>query len=269
MILIAVLLGWIFAVAVNGLADNLLREDDVPLRWVCIPRCQYCDSPRKMPDWSAILSTLFFSGRCLRCSAPRPLRDLAAEALLWLGVPIIWMIGRPDAHALFTGGVILSACLLFTILDFEHRAVLVESVALVSLALLLDGLTSGTEIPLRMLLGGLGGFSIFMLLFLLGKLLAVMFRIGGDIEPLGFGDVILAAFVGFITGWPAILLAIFVSIFLGGIAGVGLVIIMSVKRSSLNNATMAYGPYLLMAGLLIYFFGTPFLGGILNLLNAF
>jgi leader peptidase (prepilin peptidase)/N-methyltransferase len=256
-------------VVVNGLADNLLREDAVPLRSVWITRCQYCDSPRKIPDWSAILSTLFFSGRCLRCSAPRPLRDLVTEAFLWLGLPIIWMIGRYDAHALFTGGVILSACLLFSIIDFEHRAVLVESVALVSVVLLLDGLTSGAEIPLRMLFGGLGGFSIFLLLFLLGKLLAVIFKIGGDIEPLGFGDVILAAFIGFITGWPAILLAIFVSIFLGGIAGLGLIIIMTVKRSSINNATMAYGPYLLMAGLLMYFFGTPFLGGILNLLAAY
>jgi leader peptidase (prepilin peptidase)/N-methyltransferase len=269
MILIAVLLGWIFAVAVNGLADNLLREDAMPLHSIWIPRCTYCDSPRKILDWSAIFSSLFFSGRCLRCSAPRPLRDLVTEGSLWLGLPLVWMISRSDVHALITGALILSACILFSIIDFEHRAVIVEAVALVSLTLLLDGLTYGAGRLLGMLFGGLAGFAIFLLLFLLGKLLAALFRIGGNIEPLGFGDVVLAAFIGFITGWPAILLAIFVSIFLGGIAGLGLILVMAVKKSPLNNATMAYGPYLLMAGLLIYFFGTPFLGGILNILGAF
>jgi hypothetical protein len=48
-----------------------------------------------------------------------------------------------------------------------------------------------------------------------------------------------------------------------------LVLVLAIKKSPLKNATMAYGPYLLMAGVLIYFFGTPFLGGILNILGAF
>ena len=269
MILVAIMIGMISAIAVNGLADNLMREDAVPLHTACIPHCHYCGSPRKFADWSAILSTLFFSGRCLRCSAPRPFRDLAVEAVLWLGIPAVLMTGRTDLHALLTGGFILSACVLFSVLDFEHRTVLVEVVALASLALLLDGLTGGTEPVLRMLAGGLAGFVIFLLLFLLGKLLSAIFRIGGGTEPLGFGDVVLAAFIGFITGWPAILLAVFVSIFLGGITGLGLAIVMMVKRSSLQNVTMAYGPYLLMAGLLVYFYGTPFMGGIINLMAAF
>jgi leader peptidase (prepilin peptidase)/N-methyltransferase len=269
MILIAIMLGVISAVAVNGLADNLMREDAVPLRNACLPHCHYCGSPRKFADWSAILSTLFFSGRCLRCSAPRPFRDLAVEAVLWLGFPVMVMTGRSGMHALLVGGFILSACVLFSVLDFEHRAVIVEVVALASLALLLDGLTGGTEPVLRMLGGGLAGFVIFVLLFFLGKLLSMLFGLGGGTEPLGFGDVILAAFIGFITGWPAILLAIFVSIFLGGITGLGLAVAMVFKRSSLRNVTMAYGPYLLMAGLLVYFYGTPFMGGIINIMAAF
>ncbi len=269
MILIAIMLGMVSAVAVNGLADNLMREDAVPLHTACIPHCHYCVSPRKFPDWSAILSTLFFSGRCLRCGAPRPFRDLAVEAILWLGFPLMLLTGRSDAHAILTGGFILSACILFSVIDFEHRAVIVEVVVLASVALLLDGLTGGVEPALRMLAGGLTGFAIFLLLFLLGKLLSAIFGIGGEAEPLGFGDVILAAFIGFFSGWPAILLAIFVSIFLGGITGLGLAVAMAVKRSSLKNATMAYGPYLLIAGLLVYFFGTPFLGGIINILGAF
>jgi leader peptidase (prepilin peptidase)/N-methyltransferase len=269
MILLAMVLGWVSGVAVNGLADNLVREDAVPLRAAAIPRCRYCDAPRKFPDWSAILSTIFHSGRCLRCGAPRPLRDLLVEALLWLGFPAVWIIIRGDIHGLLTGGFILAVAVLFSTIDFEHRIVAVEVVALVSLALLLDGWTHGTATLIRLLLGGAAGFGIFLVLFLLGKVLAVVFRLGRDTEPLGFGDVILAALVGFVTGWPAILLAIFVSIFAGGIAGLILAFLTAIHRSPWRNATMAYGPYLLLAGLLVYFFGTPFLGGILNILAGF
>jgi leader peptidase (prepilin peptidase)/N-methyltransferase len=269
MILLAAVLGWIFAVTVNGLADNLLREEAVPLREALIPRCGYCDAPRKVLDWSAVFSTLFFSGRCRRCGAPRPLRDLLVEAVLWIGLPLIWVIGNGSLHSLLIGDVILSAGVLFSVIDLEHRFVAVEAVALVSLALVLDGWTYGMGTLLTVLAGGLAGFVIFLVLFLLGKLIGLVFRLGAEIEPLGFGDVILAALVGFITGWPSILLAIFVSIFLGGVFGLGYLVIGLVKRSAMKNATMAYGPYLLMAGLLVYFFGTPFLGGIVNLMAAF
>ncbi len=269
MILIAILLGVVSAVAVNGLADNLAREDDVPVGTVWTPHCLYCASPRKLLDWSAIVSTLFFSGRCLRCGAPRPFRDLAVEAVLWLGFPAMLLAGRENMDDLLIGGFILSVCVLFSVIDFEHRAVIVETVAIASAALLLAGLAGGMEPVLRMLAGGLAGLVIFLLLFLLGKLLSVLIGIGEGAEPLGFGDVVLATFIGFFTGWPAILLAILVSIFLGGIAGMGLIVARAVKRSPLKNATMAYGPYLLTAGLLVYFYGTPFLGGIINILGAF
>lgn len=269
MIVIAVVLGLVGAVLVNGLADNLIREEDIPIHSAWIPRCRYCDSPRKFLDWSAVVSSLFFSGACRRCSAPRPFRDLLVEALLWIGFPVIWMTGATGARAFLIGGLIFSAFILFTIVDLEHRLVVVEAVGLVSLILILGNWITGVDGLLHSLGGGLAGFGIFLFLFLLGKLLAGLFKLGQGTEPLGFGDVILAALVGFATGWPAILLAIFASIFLGGIIGLIFALFTLIKRSPLQTATMAYGPYLMISGLLVYFYGTPFLGGIINLLAAY
>lgn len=269
MIAIPIILGLLCGVLVNGLADNLIREEDVPLRSLFLPRCTYCDSPRKVGDWSAVFSSLFHSGSCLRCGAPRPFRDLLVEAILWVGLPAVWLTGTNNVHALLVGGLILSMFTLFTVIDFEHRFVVIEAVALVSVLLLLDGWILGTESLVRMLEGGGAGFAIFLLLFFLGRFLAGIFRLGQGIEPLGFGDVILAALVGFVTGWPAVLLAIFVSVFLGGIAGLVLSVFSIFKRSPLQNATMAYGPYLLMAGLLVYFYGGQFLGGVMDVLAVF
>jgi leader peptidase (prepilin peptidase) / N-methyltransferase len=267
-ILFPVLLGIACAVLVNGLADNLMREEILPLSAAIAPRCSYCDSPRKALDLSAVVSSLFFSGRCLRCGAPRPFRDLFVEAVLWAGFPAIWLAGKTAANDFFIGALILSAFILFSIVDFEHRLVLVEAVGLVSLLLILDGWIVGAETLARILAGGLTGFAVFLFLFLLGKGLAMAFRLGGGTEPLGFGDVILATLVGFVTGWPAVLLAIFVSIFLGGIVGGILLVISLIRKRPVNTATMAYGPYLLIAGLLVYFYGGPFLGGIMNLLSV-
>ncbi len=269
MIAIPIVLGLLCGVLVNGLADNLIREENVSLPSLFLPRCTYCDAPRKVRDWSAVFSNLFQSGRCLRCGAPRPFRDLLVEAILWIGWLAIWLTLKDNPHGFLISGLILSTFLLFTAIDFEHRLVVVEGVALVSLLLLLDGWILGPENLFRMLSGGIIGFTVFLLLFFLGRFLAGLLNLGQGIEPLGFGDVILAALVGFVTGWPAILLAIFVSIFLGGIVGLGLSVFSILKKSPLQNATMAYGPYLLMAGLLVYFFGGQFLGGVMNILAGF
>ncbi len=269
MIAIPILLGVLCAVWVNGLADNLLREENAPLSLAAVPRCTYCDSPRKFPDWSAVVSNLFFSGGCLRCGAPRPFRDLLVEAVLWVGIPTVWMTRQPGWHDLLIGGFVLSAFVLFAVIDFEHRSVAIEAVGLVSLIFLLDAGTRGADLLLRALGGGLGGFLIFMVLFFLGRALAGLFHLGHGVEPLGFGDVILAALVGFVVGWPGILLASMVSVVLGGIAGLLLLVVSLVKRRSLKSATMAYGPYLLIAGVLVFFYGGVFVDGLRSFIERF
>jgi leader peptidase (prepilin peptidase) / N-methyltransferase len=262
MMIIPIVIGMLCAVWVNGLADNLLREAYAPLPIVSAPRCSYCDSTRKVRDWSAVFSNLLSSGGCMRCGAPRPFRDLMVEAVLWIGIPAIWLTGRSDWVDLLLGSFVLSSFLLFTVLDFEHRSVVVEAVGLVSFVIILDAFSKGTDLLRQSLIGGLGGFIIFLFLFFLGRLLATVFRLGGGIEPLGFGDVILSALVGFAVGWPGILLAVFGSILLGGAAGVVLLSLSWLKGKSPRNATMAYGPYLLISGVLVYFYGGTIVEGI-------
>jgi leader peptidase (prepilin peptidase)/N-methyltransferase len=267
MIVIPIVLGVLCAVWVNGLADNLLRDEHGALPLAAAPRCAYCDSPRKLPDWSAVASSLIFSGGCLRCGAPRPFRDMLVEAVLWIGIPALWLTGRSDGHALLSGSFILATFVLFAVLDLEHRSVVVEAVGLVSLVIVLDSLIGGVGTLQQSLIGGLGGFLIFLLLFLFGRLLAVAFKLGDGIEPLGFGDVILAALIGFAVGWPGIILAVFGSILLGGLAGVLLLSVSWLRGPSLRTATMAYGPYLLISGLLVYFYGGTLVEGIRKVLE--
>jgi leader peptidase (prepilin peptidase)/N-methyltransferase len=147
--------------------------------------------------------------------------------------------------------------------------VLGEVVGLAALVLILAGGLQGFPALLRILEGGIAGFLIFLFLFLLGRVMGWIFHFGQGIEPLGFGDVILAGLVGVATGWPAVLMAILLSIILAGIAGMILLTVSLAKGETAGNATMAYGPYLLISGLIVYFYAGPFLNWILNGLTLF
>lgn len=75
--------------------------------------------------------------------------------------------------------------------------------------------------------GGGAGFGIMFILYLL-------------LPGFGFGDVKLAALIGLILGWPAVLFGLFLGVFLGGL---GALFLLVSRRAGLHTA-IAYGPYL-------------------------
>jgi len=88
---------------------------------------------------------------------------------------------------------------------------------------------------------GLGAGVLFLFLAVVGS--AAL-----RAEVLGFGDVKLAAFMGFLLGWPAINSAVFLGVFVGAAAA----IVVAVWRRSLK-ATFAYGPYLAIGALVMLY----------------
>jgi prepilin signal peptidase PulO-like enzyme (type II secretory pathway) len=269
MVLLLVFFGWMAAIAVNGLADNLPLSETYTLPGIFLPRCMYCDRIRKPGDWTAVGSTLFHSGQCTRCNAPRPLRDHLVEAVLMIGIPVLGMLGKKPIQNLLVDGLIISSFLLFAIIDFEHRCVIGEAVIAASGLMVLVGFSMGGSVWKGMLGGAIAGVVIFSALYLLGRFLAWIFRLGQGIEPLGMGDVFLAGIVGVATGWPAVLLAIILSIFMAGFLGFAILCIDFFRRRPMAEATMAYGPYLLISGFIVYFYAGPVLERILKIIKLF
>jgi leader peptidase (prepilin peptidase) / N-methyltransferase len=68
---------------------------------------------------------------------------------------------------------------------------------------------------------------------------------------LGMGDVKLAGMLGFLLG-EKVLPALFIGTIAGGAVGAYLL-----TRSSARRATMAYGPYLALGGVLVILFSHP------------
>ncbi len=100
---------------------------------------------------------------------------------------------------------------------------------------------SGQPTLVELIVGLFTGGGIFLLLALFSR------------GALGAGDVKLAAVSGALVGWPAVLVALFLSILAGGTAA-GLLL---VTRRATRGDTMAYGPYLALGSWLVY---SAFLG---------
>jgi leader peptidase (prepilin peptidase)/N-methyltransferase len=264
MILLAVLFGVIVAIFINGLADNLPELEGRIHSECCIPRCSYCHAPRKASDWLALLALLFRGGGCARCGAPRAFRDLLVEAVLSLGISTIWLMGISLPVDFLISTFLLSSFLLMTIIDLEHRYVLSELLLIFPVVYLLGIIPHGGAAIVQILIGGGIGLVIFLALYLLGMVLARITRLGEGIEPLGLGDVFLAGIVGMATGWPSILLAVVLSILMGGLSALIIIGANILRRKSTVNVTMAYGPYLLISGIIVHFAAGEILGNILQ-----
>jgi prepilin signal peptidase PulO-like enzyme (type II secretory pathway) len=137
-------------------------------------------------------------------------------------------------HSIF--GLVLVQVIFF---DLEHRLIL-DRVIFPSMALALvvslfnqpwwHGLATGVA----------AGF-LFLLIAVLG---ALVFKT----EALGFGDVKFAAFMGLLLGPLPTVQALFYGVFLAGLAAIGVII----WNRSLKG-TIAYGPYLALAALIVLF----------------
>ena len=192
-----------------------------------------------LPWWAASQTAraLGIGRACPTCGAGPARSDVLLElgtAAVFGALALTTSSGRMlAAHAAF-------ATLLMVILaiDLRHRDVyLMMGVGGIVLALLVAPASmSGTWFSA--LVGSAVGGLAFGGLYLLGRLL---YR-GG--EPLGAGDITIAALLGAMAGFPGVFTALLVGIFAGGI---GAIVILAMGGS--RKIIMPYGPALCLGGI--------------------
>lgn len=106
--------------------------------------------------------------------------------------------------------------------------------------------------------GGIVGFVVMYLLYLLGELFMKLVNrrrgVAVDEVALGFGDVNMAGVVGLFIGWPPIILGLLFAIFIGGLVSILFVIVTAVLRKFRAFAALPYAPFLALAALVMLFF---------------
>lgn len=254
--------------------------------------CPKCGHAIRWYENIPVLSWLALRGRCSGCGNPispmYPFVEALTSALFalaaWQAVasPAPWMPGGMPAEwerlawfgvaAGFTAGLIVA-----TFVDFEFQ-IIPDQVSVtgawiapvLSLALpwlhppllqLRPQVPAGPVLPagwehaegLLSALAGAGvGAGVIYGVGVLGKL---AFRK----EAMGFGDVKLMAFVGGILGWKASVFTFFTACFLGSVCGIGMLFghhLANLFRSRPEkfNSYLAFGPYLAMGGLAMFYF---------------
>lgn len=186
---------------------------------------------------SQVLRALGVARACPTCGAGPARSDVLLELGtlgIFVALSFVWPFGATLAvHAGF-----VTLLMVILAIDLRHREVyLILGYGGIALALLAAPVSmSGSLVSAAVgsLIGGLG----FGALYLIGRL---VYR-GG--EPLGAGDITIAALLGAMAGFPGVFTALLVGIFAGGIGAVAILV-----AGGSRKVIMPYGPALCLGGL--------------------
>jgi prepilin signal peptidase PulO-like enzyme (type II secretory pathway) len=263
MIFLYALLGLGVGIGINLLADQLPRWRRVRRAPFCTN--EKCEAPRPYRTWSGLLAYASLQPKCPQCGSRLPWRHLLTEVGTAALFAFLWyQYGTTQEWVFLVPYTIYSAIfVLVIVIDLEHKLILNVVMYPAWLLALLGSLWHPRPYFWRLaLLGGVLGFGLLFLIFLLGELFVkVMSKVRG--RPLhavafGFGDVRLGLFIGLILGFPQVLTALFFAILLGGLAGLVYWFVQAVIRRRYSLFTpIPYGPFLVIGAMLVMFIG-PF-----------
>ncbi len=260
MSIIVLLVGWFAGILANLLADSLPGLG-VPAS----PHCQGCGGPRPPSAWSAWVALLTRRSACAYCGRPIPSRALLVEAVAAAGAGLIYHFGLGPSGP-WMAMLVAWVFLLITIIDFEHRLIphIVSLPAAVVLGMI-SVLDPGRG-PAKTLLGGAVGLGIVLVLFLLGGLFSAWIsrRRGQPLEEVafGFGDVTLSTVIGLVVGWPGVILALFIGVFLAGAFSLVFMLVQLLRHRYSPYMPFPYGPFLILGALLVYLGGRGLFAGL-------
>ncbi|MCL4395895.1 MAG: A24 family peptidase [Chloroflexi bacterium] len=249
-IILFALVGWAVGVAINRTADNLPAQRSL----LEAPCCLHCSTPRPIVEQSGFVANLLRQ-RCRNCGAPMPLRAPIVEIASALLFFFLWTRYGPGVQ-LVLASIYTAVFLLVLVTDLEHR--LIFNVVILPAAVFAAVTSPVAQIgPRSSLLGGVTAFAIVFAIYLFAEVFSRLRHLQVPGGAFGQGDVKLAVFMGLVTGFPAVLLAILYTILLGGVGALAfLAYHLVVHRRLALTTAIPYGPFFCIAGWAIMIFGT-------------
>ena len=242
--ILAIIPGWLFGAVVNYLADVL------PLRRrLTKPFCIQCDTPQ---NW---INYIIWPRQCPICNHRRSNRVWIVE-VFYIAASMLISQFPPNKLGYWLGMILLAYFGVVVLIDLEYRLIM-HPVSIFGgvLGLMIGILQVGW---LRALVGGVVGFGVMWLLYLLGVLIIkiVNRRRGQSVNDvaLGFGDVNLSGVLGLMLGWPVILIGLVVAVLIGGLVSLIYIIIKLISRKYQAFMALPYGPFLVLGAVILIYF---------------
>ena len=235
-------------ILINYLADVLPGEPYSPHPVCSNPEC------REPYPWI----NYFLLRKCHKCGTLRRPRTWILLVIVIFSAGYLWLV-PPKGIGVFGGLAVLAYLLLVAIIDLETHLIL-RSLSIAGLFV-----CTGAGILIvgwkAAMIGGVAGFVIIFIIYLLGKLYSrLRFKKTGSIsdeEAFASGDVTLALLLGLLVGWPLIWLNLLIGILISGIVGVFVLAGTIVSRHSGKQGLMTFiplGPGFIIASILIIYF---------------
>ena len=213
-------------------------------------RCPHCGHMIRAWENIPIISYLFLKGHCSGCGANISIRYPIIEAVTAaLSALAAWQFGLSWETA---GALLLTWSLVsMTMIDFDHQ-LLPDSITLPFLwiGLAFNLFAAYTDLG-SAVIGAMAGYLSLWSIYWGFKLLTGK-------EGMGYGDFKLLAMLGAWMGWQALPAIILLSSLVGAVIGIGMIVI----RGRDHSIPIPFGPYLAIAGLIAFYWGT-------NLTNAY
>jgi leader peptidase (prepilin peptidase)/N-methyltransferase len=198
---------------------------------------------------------LLWPRRCQICNHPRSIRVWFVE-LFYIGSSVLVYLYPPYRLGYILGMIVLVYFGVVVLVDLEYRLIMHPvSIAGAVLGLVVGILRVGL---VNALIGGVVGFGLMWLLYMLGVLIIKMIdrargRPVNDVA-LGFGDVNLSGVLGLMLGWPQIIIGLVTAILIGGLVSLIYLIIKLVTRKYEAFMALPYGPFLVCGAVIIIYF---------------
>ena len=206
--------------------------------------CNSCHKTLQIIDLIPLFSFILFKGKCRRCKSPIPKRLFFLEVISGLIlVAIFYLAGAPFLNIPFLlfSSVVLYSLLAIFFIDIDHGIIPDEILIVLGVVGLFYPLIFNRGIVVEHILSAIGACLFFLVLFLITR---------G--RGMGFGDVKFAFIIGLITGFPGIVVSLYVAFLTG--AMISLILIIS-RRKKFRGSTIPFGPFLVIGTIVAFFYG--------------
>ena len=207
--------------------------------------CPNCKHQLSWQDLIPIFSFIILRGHCRYCQKKISIQYPLVEFFTGIIFVLIYLLrsdllGRSDL--LIFNFVVSCFFIIIFVYDLKHYIIPDKVVfPAIGIALIFNFLNILSAV-------GAAGFFFLIVLISRGK-------------GMGIGDIKLAFLMGLFLGWPNIIVALFLAIFLGAIMGIGLII--SGKKTL--KSEVPFGPFLTIGVFLALFWGEKIINFYFNL----
>ena len=230
--------------------------------------CEHCHHKLGALDLVPIFSWLFLRGKCRYCKAKIGATTLWLElamAALFLGSYYFWPLPFTTWQAMVSFALWLVYLVgLVALLVYDLRWMLLPNVIIFPL-IALAIVESTIRYPVQHSAGNLlhHAASVALGVLVLGGLYWLLHTVSKG-KWVGYGDVKLGVFMGIALGFPNALLALFLANIIGFIFVLPGVLTGRLKRTS----RVPFGPFLIIAFIISFLFGTQIINWYLHLILA-